>query len=414
MEEIIGKAPNSSMINVMGQNAPVQNFVAESRKKRNSYTLATKRDVLERVSSYSRNSIKNPILKTALDFNIKYDLVQKWWAVKEKVANSDADLNSRKIGVGRKRKFPDEEKALTEWVADKRSASLSVSPASMAAEAMTKFPNQFKSYDYCKKWVYNILDRNGLSIRRKTHDQVILEEAEMGNIHLDFVVHFNRLREFHDIPLHLCVNMDETGCYFEMSPKTTIHKKGDKHVNVKSTGNPNHCTVFLSVALDGSKLKPLVVFKGAADGTLSKKLGHLDQRNSYICQEKGYCDASVMSFWIKECLIPYHTESRPALLMMDNFKVHLVKSVRNEIAENRWLQLNLPPNMTSRVQILDVGINKPFKDRMRAYYDDYMLKSYPEPGKITRELMGTWVADAWESLPVTAIINTAKKIGFIN
>ena len=72
------------------------------------------------------------------------------------------------------------------------------------------------------------------------------------------------------------------------------------------------------------------------------------------------------------------------------------------------------PQIRKKRKILDVGINKPFKDRMRAYYDDYMLKSYPEPGKITRQLMGTWVADAWESLPVTAIINTAKKIGFIN
>ena len=78
------------MVNGMGQNPPVQIFRAEAqqiRKKRNSYTLATKRDVVERIETYSLNRIKNPILKTALEFNLKYDLVQKWWAAKEKVAN---------------------------------------------------------------------------------------------------------------------------------------------------------------------------------------------------------------------------------------------------------------------------------------------------------------------------------------
>ena len=73
-------------------------------------------------------------------------------------------------------------------------------------------------------------------------------------------------------------------------------------------------------------------------------------------------DATVMSYWISECLTPYHTENRPALLMMDKFKAHLVKPVREELAKNRWSQLNLPANMTSRVQIL--------------------LDSHPEPGKI--------------------------------
>ena len=64
--------------------------------------------------------------------------------------------------------------------------------------------------------------------------------------------------------------------------------------------------MFLSVGLDGSKLKPLVVFKGKDDGTLSKSLGHLDKRNEYVCQEKAYCDKDVISHWIKKCLKPIH------------------------------------------------------------------------------------------------------------
>ena len=139
--------------------------------------------------------------------------------------------------------------------------SLAVNNNAMAIEIMKSFPNTFKTFNHCLKWTYAIMNRNGLAIRRKTHDQSRFEEWEMGAIHLDFIVHFHRLRNFHSIPINLCVNMDETGCYFDMISSTTIHTKGSKHVAVKSESNPNHCTVFLTVALDGSKLKPLVCFQ---------------------------------------------------------------------------------------------------------------------------------------------------------
>jgi predicted RNA-binding protein YlxR (DUF448 family) len=168
----------------------------------------------------------------------------------------------------------------------------------------------------------------------------------------------------------------------------------------------------LAVGLDGSKLRPLVVFKAKPDGSVAKILGNLDGRNEYICQENAYCDKDVMSHWISKCLKPHHKSKVPALIMMDNFKAHLVSSVRKELAENGWLQLNLPANMTSRVQILDVGVNKPFKDRMRSYYNQFLIDNHGT-AKVTRVEMAKWVAEAWEDLPRECIVNTSKKIGFI-
>ncbi len=42
--------------------------------------------------------------------------------------------------------------------------------------------------------------------------------------------------------------------------------------------------------------------------------------------------------------------------------------------------------MTSRVQTLDVGINKPFKDRIKSYYTQYMSNCSAGRAKVTREL----------------------------
>ncbi|CAJ0848480.1 2066_t:CDS:2 [Entrophospora sp. SA101] len=57
--------------------------------------------------------------------------------------------------------------------------------------------------------------------------------------------------------------MDETLVYFDMSRGLTISQKGEKTVHIKCTGNEkNRFTVVLTCAGDGSKLKPICIFKG--------------------------------------------------------------------------------------------------------------------------------------------------------
>jgi hypothetical protein len=91
-----------------------------------------------------------------------------------------------------------------------------------------------------------------------------------------------------------------------------------------------------------------------------------DDKVAVTVQENNYCDEDIMLIWVQECLKPFLVSQGKSLslFMMDNFSAHLPKSVRQAISECGALQVMLPPNMTSRVQILDVGINKPFKNRV--------------------------------------------------
>jgi hypothetical protein len=70
-----------------------------------------------------------------------------------------------------------------------------------------------------------MLERNSLSIRRKTHDATALSEEQMGAIHLDFVVHIKLIMDLHELPNCRVINMDETGCHFDMAPSTTMKLK---------------------------------------------------------------------------------------------------------------------------------------------------------------------------------------------
>ena len=74
------------------------------------------------------------------------------------------------------------------------------------------------------------------------------------------------------------------------------------------------------------------------------------------------------------------------------------------LAKNKTTLINLPDGTTSRVQPLDVAINKPFKNRVRQAFEEHLHKNlqlYAE-GKLTasdkRVLTTKWVGDAWSGI----------------
>ncbi|KAI3630572.1 hypothetical protein MIR68_012007 [Amoeboaphelidium protococcarum] len=364
---------------------------------------------------------KGAIQHVAQATGISKKLISKWLLASDEIMDPKFHGSSRKLHSGPQTQYKIEEESMVAWVHSQRELRKVVTNQLMAAYVMKEFPNTFQAYEQCLAWTYRVLDRNNLSIRRKTHDQTKLSEEEMGRLHRDFVVYVRYLMDEFSVEDDDAINMDETGVHFDMTSSTTVEIKGTQHVSVVSSSNSGHCTVFLAVSLAGTKLKPLIVFKAKPGATVHKQI--LAGRNDYdarvICtvQENAYCDEFVMGVWLDKCLNPHlnrNNEKKLSLLMMDNFSPHQCASVRDQLSESFCLLVMLPPNMTSKVQILDVGVNKPFKDHIRAQFLTFMSDFLENQQKVTREMMSTWVANAWEKITVTTFIKTSKKIGFLD
>jgi hypothetical protein len=56
-----------------------------------------------------------------------------------------------------------------------------------------------------------------------------------------------------------------------------------------------------------------------------------------------------------------------------------------------------------------VGINKPFKDRVRDHYENFMVMTVD--GKPKRQDVAHWIWEAWDDLTETMILNTWRHIG---
>ena len=166
------------------------------------------------------------------------------------------------------------------------------------------------------------MKRNVLSLRQKTTlAQQLPEDYEEKIVRFHcFVIN---LRKEHNYPLHVIANIDETPLTFGMPPNRTINHMGEKTIKIRMTGNEkNRVTVVMVCAGDGSKLKPMVIFKRKTVPKVANK--HVVV---IATQEKGWMDTEGMKTRVQKV---WHARRgglgrRRSLLVNDAFKAHVTE-----------------------------------------------------------------------------------------
>ena len=87
------------------------------------------------------------------------------------------------------------------------------------------------------------------------------------------------------------------------------------------------------------------------------------------------------------------------------------------LKKHKTFLVNVPPGCTSRVQVVYVLINNPFKDEVRSLFEDHLDKNFDQnvDAKINasqrRVLMTKWVGEVWSKVgkKKDSIIRFSKK-----
>jgi DDE superfamily endonuclease len=261
------------------------------------------------------------------------------------------------------------------------------------------------------------LKRMGIVLRCATHvgqnidfDQNVLEKFAIKT--MDKIIS-------HEILPSNIVNMDETNIYFDQQGRVTLHEKGAKTVSLITTGCSARCTVLLAVSASGEKLKPLIVFKGKPNSNSHnsvenelRTLGYPEEA-VYCVQKKAWCDTRVFSLWVEKVWAPF-CESRnneKTMFIMDRHGTHV--KCADLVKECNTIVVFIPAGYTSKLQVLDVGVNKPFKQHARGEYVMF-LQNRNNPGQLpSRFDVANWIVRAWEQISVPTILNTWRKVGVI-
>jgi hypothetical protein len=193
--------------------------------------------------------------------------------------------------------------------------------------------------------------------------------------------------------------MDETPVWFDNPSKYTITKRGTKHVSQRASSNDKkRITVVLACQSDGTKLPPTVILK-------DRYSGPVPQGMRVLRQSKAWMNSTLMVEWINSAsLVGKH-------LILDSFSGHKSTPVLDQLASVD--HSFIPPRCTSECQPLDVGVNKPFKDRLRSYWNDYIsqgiLTKYGNYLSVSTKELLRWIQNAWDSISEECIRNSFKK-----
>jgi hypothetical protein len=85
-------------------------------------------------------------------------------------------------------------------------------------------------------------------------------------------------------------------------------------------------------------------------------------------------------------------------------------SVNNQINKLGTDSDIIPGGYTGSVQVLDKGVNKPFKGYLRDKFEEWMCTNGSRRRPSNSEVV-QWVAKAWEQVTTAAIVNTWKSFG---
>ena len=187
-------------------------------------------------------------------------------------------------------------------------------------------------------------------------------------------------------------NLDETGCFWRALPDKGFGKKG------KTKKSKHRVTVAFLVSAAGEKEDPIVIWKSAQPrcfkGVLVSSLPV-----KYFHQKKAWMTGEILNEILSAFNRKMIHQKRSVMLFMNNAGCH-PGDLKDKYSNIRVVLF--PPNTTSKLQPLDLGVIQNFKVHYRRLLLRYVLASIDTcssasevTGSINLLTAIRWISQAW-------------------
>jgi DDE superfamily endonuclease/Transposase len=277
-----------------------------------------------------------------------------------------------------------------------------------------------------RRRLWRMLRRREITLRRVTHQaqHTRKNEEEIRKFRESVI---KELTE-HNIPFNNIANFDETNIFFAPDSKVTLNRRGERTINVKKANQTQRCSVMLGCSFDGHKFPPFLVFIGqdTMRGTIASTFRKIDALpesekgegkfydgypldNFYRVQKKGWMSSTLMLDWVDKVWKPWvDKQTGRTALILDKFGGHNTDAVIEKIKSVGTHVIFIPGGYTSKLQVMDVGLNKPFKDVTNDEYDEWFHENCPK--KPTRQVVSGWVVAGWKAIRKDTIYKTWRRV----
>ena len=372
--------------------------------KKRSFDAAFKLKVIDFAEQNTNRS-------AARKYGIDEKRVREWKKQKDQLET----LNSKKRrldGGGRKAALPDMEEELVTWIESLRAQNLRVTRSNVQSKALELAQAEgTEDFHASDGWLQKFLKRHSFSLRRRTTVGQRLPQDLITKV-VGFIMSTRKLRHSKDYPLSFIGNMDETPLWLDMPGETTITRRGERSVPLRTTGHDKaRFTVVLSAMADGRKLKPYVVFKGV------RAIPEMNTNGVVVALSRNrWMNEELTKDWVKRVWGSLNFGRR--LLVWDAYKCHITAEVRSCVNTQTNTDVSIiPGGLTSHLQPADVSWNKQFKTAYKEKYSQWMAtgpKSYTAAGNVrppSKALCLQWVKECWEALSAEIVQKSFRACG---
>jgi DDE superfamily endonuclease len=254
--------------------------------------------------------------------------------------------------------------------------------------------------------IYRLLKKWDVTWRRET--RIAQNTRHILEVEDEFHAYVQQKIQLLGVDCCNIYNADETNMYFSPQPTSTYAPRGSKTVSIKGADSSSRCTIMLGASMLGGKLTPFVIFKGK-----NSRTGHIrreiDRRDGYLdgmefgVQECAWMDEALMLEWIEKMWKPSISRNKISYVILDECRSHLTAEVRKAFADcNTEVDL-IPGGYTSRLQPMDVGLNKPFKGYVRDKFTDWLIEN--RNVKPTRQNVSKWIMNGCSRVSEQIVLN---------
>jgi len=163
--------------------------------------------------------------------------------------------------------------------------------------------------------------------------------------------------------------MDETPFYWEYLPRKVVTKKlTSKSCGWKRGYNHLRSTIVLATTADGQILRPSLILKRQTEYRLKRPI---DINMLILNSINGWMNKDLMIIWLEEVLFPC-VKTEPCLLLVDSYEARMTDKVIAFLSKHKNIELGIiVGGNTDKIQPLDNGVNKSFKDSCRRKAIEY-------------------------------------------
>ena len=223
----------------------------------------------------------------------------------------------------------------------------------------------------------------------------------------------------------LIINIDQTGIELVPASKTTYDAIGKKSIALVGQDDKRQITAVLGSSASGELLPLQLIFGGKTERSHPIMAETIKQAGFHFAHsENHWSNQQTMKEYITNVIIPYRRKQidkhqlasdSKLILQLDCWSVHRSDEFISWIKKNhRFIELLfIPPNCTSKLQVADVALQKPFKWGIKRQFNQWLadiieeqIESEAEKIEINshlrmaaiKPLLMNWVYESWDLL----------------